>query len=53
MDKFHDRSNAQIEFVIDGKSETAILRWNSKPQITTMKEGTDIANFGELLWLGL
>jgi len=46
FDKFHQDSNAVIEFTIDGATKMAILKWNSGFSRAAMKEKTDIAHYG-------
>jgi hypothetical protein len=46
FDKFHTDSNAEIEFIIDGKNIKAILEWDSNFSKSAMKEKTDMANHG-------
>lgn len=46
LDKFHNNSSVEFEFVIHGESKRAILHWNSEFSKLAMKENKDIANQG-------
>jgi hypothetical protein len=46
LDKFHDNSNAEIEFSIDGVVQKANLNWDSSFSKAAMKEKTEAANQG-------
>lgn len=46
LDKFHENSTAEFEFIIDGESLKYKLTWDSDFSKATMKEDVDIANHG-------
>ena len=46
FDKFHENSNAEIEFLIDGVAQITILKWDSNFSKAAMKEKTEAANQG-------
>lgn len=46
FDKYHNNSNAEIEFILNGITEKAILKWDSNFSKSAMKESIDIANQG-------
>lgn len=46
LNRYHDNSNAIVEFSIDGLIQKAKLSWNSDFPKSTMKEKKDMANHG-------
>jgi hypothetical protein len=48
LDRFHANSTAEIQLLLDGKSNTVLLNWESNFSKSTMKEGKDIAHFGAI-----
>jgi len=46
LDKFHQDSTAEIEFILEGIIKKVRLSWNSNFPKSTMKEEIDIANHG-------
>jgi hypothetical protein len=46
LDKFHNNSEAEMEYEIDGNSAKSKLAWNSNFSKVAMKEEKDMANFG-------
>ena len=46
LDKFHNNSEAEIEFEINGALTKSKLIWNSNFSKAAMKEDIDMANFG-------
>lgn len=46
LDKFHQDSTTEIEFILEGTIRKARLNWNSNFPNSTMKEEIDIANHG-------
>jgi hypothetical protein len=55
LDKFHGKSEAEIEFVIDGLSTITKLLWDSNFSKAAMKEEKDMANHGgvALAWFAM
>ena len=46
LDRYHEDSKVEIEFILHGLSQRAILRWDSNFSKATMKENKDLANHG-------
>lgn len=46
LDRYHENSTAEIEFILEGISKKAKLSWNSEFSKAAMKEDKDIANHG-------
>lgn len=46
LDRFHQNSTTEIEFLIDGDSRKVKISWDSNFSKSTMKEEIDIANHG-------
>src|SRR5665647_1583973 len=46
LDRYHKNSEATVEFLIDGTSQTNFITWDSNFPKAAMKEKTEIANHG-------